>query len=869
MPEQLPLTNNFLKRKRFLSSKRSFSIQNVQAKYCACLNPSLLDTVMGGVAIITGRTELCLSIFILTKKGKGIDGHLCPTRALRLLSRVKLSILDIMCDHHDHRVWQRDNTTYLALVGFIALVGVFFAPLLLGIRTFPDGDFNFHFLPFSLFQQQAILEIHSPVWNPYTYNGHPFLADVQAAAYYPLSNLLLLLTLPFRSEATRLYFLQVEAAIHTILAGFFVYLLVRELTGRPLAAFLAGCAFAFSGYLTGYPPLQLAILRTAIWLPLIMWLLWRAFRQPRQWVWWIGAATAYAVALLAGHSQTFLFISYVIVAWGALLFVLAIRSARAQIKWYAYLSRMAIFFLLFLALSAAQLWPSLEFAAYSVRANVNYDFVSGGFPLQDTWQLLFPGVLTSFSPLFVSIIALGLALVGVCSVFWPSAGDEDGERPSRAIILFFAGMAVFALLVSYGDNGFLYPLVYRTLPGWSFFRGQERAAYLLALALAVLAGFGAARVERASFAKLGRVLFPFAAAVIVGVLFFSLGWQLQGRSAIGHRQWLWIAAKAVFFAAALLAVLALLGSKLAKSRQMILIILLLVADLFFANFTTNLTAATLSQRSALLPEILALQEAVLDEGEAEATIPGRAYNEYRVDPNYGMRVQVEDVWGSSPLRLKRYERLFEEFPLDRLWRLTGVQHVLTWRRELFVPSELLAEFPQETDTTYLHRLTAKNPRAWVVNQIEWADDERAAELLADHSFDLDSTAVLFPGALEASDTLAPAGKNQVLLQRITPNRLQIQVVSEHGGLLVISENWMPGWQASKQHFDGAEITSVPLEIVRTNLTLLGMPIPPGEHTILLNYRPASVRYGLCISMATILLLGGLALWRKRKRRSES
>ena len=57
----------------------------------------------------------------------------------------------------------------------------------------------------------------------------------------------------------------------------------------------------------------------------------------------------------------------------------------------------------FLGLSAAQLLPSLEFAQLSVRANVEYAYVSGGFPLQDTWQMLLPGVLTVYSPLYVGV----------------------------------------------------------------------------------------------------------------------------------------------------------------------------------------------------------------------------------------------------------------------------------------------------------------------------------------------------------------------------------------------------------------------------------------------------------------------------------
>src|SRR5688572_5109928 len=79
---------------------------------------------------------------------------------------------------------------------FCLLAALFYGPILLGLRAFPDGDFVHHFFPFSLFQHQTLAAGHLPVWNPYTYGGHPFLADVQAAVYYPLSNLILLLTMP-------------------------------------------------------------------------------------------------------------------------------------------------------------------------------------------------------------------------------------------------------------------------------------------------------------------------------------------------------------------------------------------------------------------------------------------------------------------------------------------------------------------------------------------------------------------------------------------------------------------------------------------------------------------------------------------------
>jgi Uma2 family endonuclease len=40
-------------------------------------------------------------------------------------------------------------------------------------------------------------------------------------------------------------------------------------------------------------------------------------------------------------------------------------------------------------------------------------------------------------------------------------------------VVFFAVLALLALLVSFGNHGFLYPVLYRWAPGWALFRGQE------------------------------------------------------------------------------------------------------------------------------------------------------------------------------------------------------------------------------------------------------------------------------------------------------------------------------------------------------------------------------------------------------------
>ncbi len=776
-----------------------------------------------------------------------------------------------------------------AALALTLLCALFYAPLLLGVRTFPAGDFTDHFLPFSLFQWNSLASLHAPLWNPYTYAGHPFWADIQAAVLYPVSNALLLLTLPFDGAAARLYLLQVEAVIQVAAAGFFVFLLVRQLARDFWGAQAAAICFMLSGYLTGYAPLQLAVLRTAIWLPLLLWLLLRAWERPRQWRNWIGAALVLATSFMGGHAQTFLYAAYATAGWMATLWLgswLGAQGANvAQTNRHLGRARLlgaAVFVGLASGLAAAQLLPSLEFARLSVRAAVDYAYVSGGFARQDTWNLMLPGVLTHFSPLYIGVVGIGLAALGAISGWVQSS--RDGEigaghlaEPARFGRAFFGLTALLGLLAAYGDNAFLFPLLYRFAPGWDMFRGQERAAYLVALGLSVLAGYGVAALPRVPHLFRRRYALVYGAAITAGVYAFGLLWQLPGRSAVNHAHYLWIAFATLILAMALALAIWLDGW---STRRAWLLCGLAALNLFIANFATNLDAGGPAAKVTLDPEVAALQAAVAESAGAANGLQGRAYNEFRVTEDYGMRSGVEDVWGSSPLRLAHYAALFDQFPLDRMWRLTGVGHVLTWRRALFAPSTLLGEFPQGEDTTYVHRLPQANPRAWLAPNVIVANDEQAWASLADHGFDLNATAILPPetGAKDTgAGTVVPAGGGEVRLTRLQPERLLVDIKGSSGGLLVVSENWMPGWRVQHASCAGAEGCVLEgmspagvawLTPLRADLAFVGVAAPAGDVRFELAYAPNSVRVGSIISAACVILLllaATVRLWQRRSR----
>lgn len=160
---------------------------------------------------------------------------------------------------------------FLPLTFWSVLCALFFATLLLGQERLPSGDFTGQFHAFGLFQARELTAGRFPVWSPGSFAGFPFAADSQAAAFYPPRLLTILLAPSFPLLA-----LEIEVIVHVWLAGLLTYVLAYEITQRRAAALIAAISFGVGGYLTSYPLLQVALLESIIWLPLVLWLLKRA-----------------------------------------------------------------------------------------------------------------------------------------------------------------------------------------------------------------------------------------------------------------------------------------------------------------------------------------------------------------------------------------------------------------------------------------------------------------------------------------------------------------------------------------------------------------------------------------------------------------
>ena len=730
-------------------------------------------------------------------------------------------------------------------------------PNLADRQSFPPGDFSAQFWAFATFEVRELSAGRLPLWNPYTFAGAPFWADVQSAVFYPPSLLTILLSAPWGFS---LFALEIEAIAHFWLAATFMYLFIRDLTRNRAAAFIAALTFTFSGYLTGYPSQQLAILEADVWLPLILFFLHRTFMNSKSpdnkvaFSYLLLAGIAWGLTVLAGHPQSALIVAYTSSAY--FFFLWFTTHSKLRFTFYVLFRPIANWLLFIgtgLAVAAIQFIPAIEYTLLSVRAEGTYDNMSGGLPITDIIQVLLPGQVSFYSPLYIGIVGLILALWVIFAA------------PNRYII-FWAAVAGITLLISFGGNSFVYSPLYLFSPGFSIFRGQERWAFAFVFSLSVLVGYGFNQLSiinyqllaptpnsRPSPQSLTKYLFFFA--LLLTFLFF------YGLNDTG-----WTPASPFFDllgASTLLIILLILtwllwkfSSRLHPTIFTLVTAALICFDLLSVNWTTNLSPQLPEEQT----QIPAAVEAIKHDAAQSPDEPYRVYNEFRLYDNYGVPFEIEDMWGASPLRPNRYDEfLAPPMPIERAWELLNVKYVITWREELYVPSIIIHQEPAADGMTYVHRLETVGPRAWFATSTEIADDNTILQKITNPNFDRWNIALLEANTTYETQNSKFETQNPSNIAHTIhhASHLSYNVTTPTPGLLVLSEPYYPGWQAT---IDGQASS-----ILRANYILRAIPVPAGEHIIELTFRPLSFTIGAVISALTVIVLViTFILWRMKR-----
>jgi Bacterial membrane protein YfhO len=702
-------------------------------------------------------------------------------------------------------------------------------PHLLVSNTLVSVDTATQYYPWYAFLGQSLTAGRLPGWNPATFSGAPFAANpLSGWTYLPAMAIFALLPLV---EAPKLYL-----AFQALLAALSAYALGRVIGLSRPGAFVAGLAYANTGFVQIENLCCSPVASIYAWLPLTLLCAEKALRSTGatyRAAWWglAGLGISQAVAVWPGQGAYYAaLIVGGYIAYRALVAPARGRTRGARSRFLRVLEHEIGVFTFGTALAAAGLLPRLEFNGLSNLAG-GYSGANlgvGGLQPSQWLSLALPGAR------YVGVSVLALAAVAPLVARCRPFGQPE----------WYLGItSICALVLTSTVETPLHWVLYHVLPGFASLHphAPERILTVAYLGPAMLAGVTVSAV-------------PDTLSRLRGVTSMRI-----------------VVACVVVLVAADLAV----GGAMARAQRMLVdpldgIERLAAVDL--ARYYQRTGAADFLERQLAIAPARFVGYAPEIEGRQ------LAYTFRFADPNtapllvnnMAVQLDLQDVQGYDASHLRRYDAfvaalngqtqnyhdatIFSNGLRSPLLDVLNARYVLVPASASPVYDEL-ARFSTtvyEDDQVRIVENPSALPRAWIVHTAEQVAPDGDEGLLAIASGRVDPrrTALLeeTPPELEMP---VDTSREQALVVTYDANRIVVRTSTPAAGLLMLSEVYYPAWRA---YVDGHSV-----RLAVADGALRAVPIPAGEHTVELRFESDTLRVGMLISSLAALVLVGLGV----------
>jgi hypothetical protein len=689
-------------------------------------------------------------------------------------------------------------------------------------------------LPWLQVQVFAIRHFTLMLWDPYEWAGQSLVGQLQPGVFSPFNWLLALAPLDDHGHVN-LHTIYIWFALLHVVAALFAYFLFRDLGLRKAAAVVGALFYGTAGFLGNTFWIQMV--EAALWAPLVFLFLLRSLRGRAPLRSAALAGVALGLSWCGGHHGPSLTLSLAVLG----VWIWAFFRNNSHRGPAAF--RAAFMFLLCGLVAAPQIWASLEYERRSVRwTSTGMKQWTDQIPFSEHEQyglspanlhnIFMPGGNGLMADPFVGVVALTLAAVAVMTDF------------RRREVRIFLAIALAALLYSMSRSNFLYGLLYSLAPFVQKLREPILALSVFQFAMAGLVAFGAERLLDAPAALpiIRRVLLWFGAATLG--LFYLIAF-LRPAGLITLVETDPRIGMTALIAWLLAATLTAANKGLARPSTVIVFtgFLLLLEQ---GNESGSRLVQNSDKKAVFLAPFANTQDM--------AYFLHQQSQPFRVEAdrkdiafNFGDWNRIDTVLAytaSAPaetLRLQWWQ--------DRTAALYGTEYSIAKTSNRPGQQDVFTS----TSGFKIFRNPPAFPRGWAVHTIKIAPDEdRGAVMVREGDFDLRTTAVMTenPPQLDTCgtpDMVGPVSES--------PQQVSVEVRMMCTGMLIVSDNFYPGWSAS---LDGKHA-----RIWQTDTSFRGVVVPAGEHRVVMAYRPLSI-YG-----GGVLALLGFAIAIVLQRRTET
>lgn len=750
-------------------------------------------------------------------------------------------------------------------------------PMLSGQSLLGDDQLNagYGFREFgaAFFRQNG----HIPQWTPWQFGGMPFVAAMHGDIFYPTAWLRWIL--PVDTAMNLSY------AVHIVLAGAFMYLLLRALRTSWIAAVTGGLAYELSGIVVSMvSPGHDGKLYVSALAPLAFFALLRAVRDRRPWGYGLFALVV-GLGLLSPHYQM---TYYLLVATGLWTLYLTFMDPErpADLRWPVPIGAALGCVVLGLCISAIQAVPFLEYIPYSPRGaggpSAGWEYATSySFPVKEVFTTILPqfnGVLDSYwgGNFFKS----HTEYLGGATVLLAILGVAAAGR--RRLVTGLGVIGLLFLLVAFGGHTPFYRLWYEVMPMMKKVRAPGMAFYLVALVVSVYAALGMDRVLRRQVAWKTVAI---VAAVLGGVAVLGLagGLQTVARALALPERMQAVEANAPELRAGALRLLVVVGcaagvfwllhSRLVRGAGALLAVgVVLVGDLWSIDhlfFRYHPPARVLFRTDPALQHM------------AQTPLPYRAFDlgpwstgGMIYQPSQMILHRVPSMLGYHGNEVRFYDDLLGGKNVWKnainlnLWELLAVNFVIVPDSQA-IPGFHLAVPPTTNNQgvpVFLYERDSTAPYVRVVPEAAKVPEDQVVATVVDPRFPFESV-VLLPDSSSltprpiSGSAIAPSPV-QARLTEYRPGHMTVTLEgrAERESYLLVSETWFPDWVAT--------VDGQPGQVLRGDHALITVPLPPGAREVVLEFRDPQYGLGKGITAVSVLLAAGLVLVPAIRRRGK-
>lgn len=702
---------------------------------------------------------------------------------------------------------------------------------------------------------------HIPLWDPERLGGVVVVAGF-GDLFYPTAWLRLVMP---TTPAIDLGFV-----VHYILAGFFLFLLLRMLAMSWVGAVIGGTAYQLTGVIASYAsPGHDGKLFVSALFPLMLIALVLGIRRRRIEGHALLALTI-GLALLSPQYQT---TQYALLASGIFALYLAfgepgdltVKQGVAGIGWASLAVALGF------GMSMIQVLPFVHYIPYSPRAEAGgWEFATSyGTPLIHIPEFFLSGFTGQYfngdywgpnglklHSEYLGLPVIALAILGIGTT-------------RRRLMKWILGLGILFLLVALGSGTPFYRLWYAIVPYVNKTRAPGIAFYQVGFAVAVLAALGAERLERRE-GKTWALSGMIAGGVVALLAVVGTFGAIATSYAQSHPEYPWSAGAAAvaqtpIMIGALGSAIALIlvagfaalqvRGRLTPPVFALGLIILVGADLYRAGAgfwhwsspeKEQIASDDLIKRVATTP----LPYRVFDPAPVYSRDALMAFNIPQVTGYHGNHLQtyLDLVGGEGGENLAHSANL---------WKLLDVRYlILPDTVRLHGYHRVLG--PVTTGLgrrAYLYEADSALEYARVARDAIKADTAQIVPTLMDARLDYHSLVLFSPdqpvNPLPVTD-MPPPSKSRATVAAWAPGAMTITIAPppDSASYLVVSENWYKDWKAT---VDGA-----PTPVLRGDQSLITVPLRPGSRSVRLVFQPDDYQTGRQITQISLILIALLA-----------